>query len=337
MYLPLSLNLANLVLYLQKIIPFSVSHSTHNSLPASQNPLHEPTTMTNDPSRTLTITTTHQSVTGTYDLYDALHITTSSGSVNIIVNPKPASSSDPTKPAELYIKTSSGSIRVETSGVGVNNVPNRTYISTLISSSGSIYASPLLHGRSTTLYTSSGRIEASLYPFTGPGANTTTTRGDIRISSSSGSQQIHVHPCLNFPHAPIRNLYGDYKHQSGKLTLTYPLTWEGSIAGSSSSGSVNYEWPGLRVSRMGNQFAATKGSAGSGTLTFSGSSGSTRLYGVGGTLEEERQEGRDGVKEEVDGSNSGAAVEGQPKIEPGTSHDGAPPTYQDAVGGREYT
>ena len=94
---------------------------------------------------------------------------------------------------------------------------------------------------------------------------------------------------------------------------------------------------------MGNQFAATKGS-GSGTLTFSGSSGSTKLNGAGGTVEELREEMHQDDKEKSSSSSSDvpmemkaqAKMENQIKIEPGSLSDGnAPPTYQDAVGGRE--
>lgn len=92
---------------------------------------------------------------------------------------------------------------------------------------------------------------------------------------------------------------------------------------------------------MGNQFAATKGS-GSGTLTFSGSSGSTKLNGAGGTVEELREEIHQDDKEKSSSSDvpremkAQAKMENQIKIEPEVLSDGnAPPTYQDAVGGRE--
>ena len=321
---PPDLSLANFVLSVQAVV-LPVSLSSQFPSPSAPGGINTDDSMSGSiPSRSHTISNTHESVTGRYDLYDSLHITTASGSVNIIVNPQPAdpsSSAHPDTPAELYIKTDSGSIRVETAGIGTTSggadaggVPNRTYIASIQSSSGTITAS-LLHGRSTRLSTASGTIAASLYPFTNPStSNATTSRSDITSSSTSGTQTLHLHPSLNFPHAPIRNLFGDYRHQSGSLRVTYPLTWQGTVEGSTASGSIGCEWPGLRVTSGrsgGNKFSARTEGDGDGVLTFRGQSGSVRLRGEGGWVDESGVE-IGGEKEE---KGRVMVVQGQVKIE----------------------
>ena len=260
--------------------------------------------------RSRTVSTISETVTGVYDLYDSLHITTVSGSIDIVVNPHPAAQQHPNKPAELYVKSVSGTIRVQVSGIP-GSVPNRTYTTHLKTTSGSVHAT-LLHGVSTKISTTSGSNHIDLYPFTGPGANATTSRSDISISSQSGSSHIRLYPSLNHPSESIRNLYGSYSHQSGSLDLTYPLNWEGTITGSTSSGGITCSWPGLDIMRSGNAFSAIKG-GGTGVLTFDGTSGPTKLLGEGGEAAERN------VKDEED-----EAMRVQ-----------SPANFHGAVGGRE--
>lgn len=62
-------------------------------------------------SRSTKIDETSKSVTGTFALHDFLSISTVSGSINITIDPQPASTFS-NAPAELHLDTVSGSIRV---------------------------------------------------------------------------------------------------------------------------------------------------------------------------------------------------------------------------------
>ena len=273
------------------------------------------------------------SVTGTYNLYDTLSITTISGSVNIIVVPQPAandaaSSSSAIKPADLRIKTTSGSISV-TVDAQAAVAANRTFTTSISSMSGRINAPSLIHGLSTSLSTASGSINAEIHPFTGPDMNITTSRSDLSLKTFSGNQNIQMNPSLNFPTKPIRNLFTNINHQSGSVSLTFPLTWEGSIRGSTMSGNINYDWPGLRILKQGGGvFEAVKGGGeGKGLLSFGGMSGNVRLVGNGGQIVEGEEVGREG--QGGGGGFGGGSGGGQiPLGEEGGRNGGA-------VGGRE--
>lgn len=92
-------------------------------------------------SRSTVINEMSNSVTGTFALHDLLSITTMSGSINIMILPQPASSSNAT--AELRLNTASGSIKV-TMAPSLHDlpteIPERIFKSSLTSMSGSIDA-----------------------------------------------------------------------------------------------------------------------------------------------------------------------------------------------------
>lgn len=239
------------------------------SMPSETN--HQSTTFY---SRETIIDLASGSVTGTYALYDLLSIHTTSGHIRISITPKPASASA-VKPATLRLSTASGSINAHTPSL--SSIPNRNYLTEIQSSSGSIAVS-LLHGTHTSLRTSSGSLEASLYPY-GPN----TTRSDIETNTYSGRTLITVHPALVNATDPLRRLYGTYNYLSGSFGLNYPSSWEGTVEGVVTSGSVDIDWKGMRVVEdrrgwFGRRVKAVKGK-GDGVLKFHGVSGSARLRG----------------------------------------------------------
>lgn len=228
-------------------------------------------------SRETVIDLTSNSVTGTYSLYDLLSIHTTSGSIDITLSLKNASSSAP-KPAVLDLSTSSGSIRVKTTALRFSsNIPDREYRSSISSSSGSIDAQ-LVHGSHTSLKTHSGHVNAELTPF-GPN----TSRSDIETHTNSGGTEITVHPLAVNASQPLRKLYAGYHHGSGSLSVQYPSTWQGKVEGKTMSGGVNVDWDGLRIVRdqkgyVWREIEAVKGE-GEGILRFNGYSGSVTLRG----------------------------------------------------------
>ena len=217
------------------------------------------------------------SVTGSYPLYDVLDISTISGSIDIDVEPKDADE-DNVQPAILRLSSKSGSIRALTS---IASVPARDYQTMLKSLSGGIHAT-LLHGSHTSLRSLNGRISADLYPY---GHN--NTRTDINTHCQSGSTDVTVHSSLSHPTDPIKKLYSDHQGLSGSLNLWYPAQWQGTVQGSTLSGSIDLDWDGLRVVKdekkgwIKRSVEAVRGE-GEGQLVISSKSGSLNLGGDSG-------------------------------------------------------
>lgn len=227
-------------------------------------------------SRETTIDISSGSVTGSYPLYDLLSIHTDSGSIDITIDPKEASK-ESVKPAVLRLTSNSGSVRAVTSTV---TVPKRDYRADVYTSSGSIDVA-LLHGLRTSLRSINGRITADLYPF---GDN--NTRTDIESHCTSGSTDVTLHSSLSHPSAPLKKLFAYYGSTSGSLDLKYPAQWEGIVVGTTLSGGINIDWPGLRIVKDGKKgwlkrkVVGIKGN-GEGKLMFSDSSGRVTLSGEG--------------------------------------------------------
>lgn len=228
-------------------------------------------------SRETVIHVTSGSVTGSYPLYDTLDISTISGSIDVDVEPKDADE-DNVQPAILRLSSKSGSIRALTSTV---SVPTRDYQMTVESLNGGIDAT-LLHGSRTLLRSHSGHIDADLYPY---GHN--NSRTDINTHCLSGSTSVTVHPSLSHPTDPIKKLYSEHHGLSGSLNLWYPAQWQGTVRGSTLSGSIDLDWDGLKVVKDGKRgwvkrtVEAIRG-AGDSQLIFSSKSGSVNLGGDSG-------------------------------------------------------
>jgi hypothetical protein len=226
-------------------------------------------------SRETIIDTGSGSIQGTYSLYDLLSISSSSGSINVNIEPKDASSSS-SKPARLRIITSSGSIQAYVPFLSAS-LPNRTYETDISSTSGSIDAT-LFHGKRTSLHTSSGRISASLSPY-GPN----TSRSDLDVHTMAGSIDVAIEPSLSDPSAPLRLFYASYRAGSASLRLRYPAQWEGVIEGRTGTGSMRINWGGLQIVRddksfVGRSIKGVKGE-GEGLSRFQVGSGSVDLSG----------------------------------------------------------
>ncbi|KAL8657678.1 MAG: hypothetical protein Q9226_001687 [Calogaya cf. arnoldii] len=226
-----------------------------------------------------TLTAQSGSVNGDYTLRDSLKIHTQSGSINI--NLSLLSTSNSTTPATLNLQTQSGSIKVATTTILTpSKIPQRDYQSTLRTQSGSIRAT-LVHGTTTTLHSSSSSIHASLYPHT---SSSGPERSDLITSVLSGSTDITVHPSLSSPSATLSNFHASHTGISGSIRVLYPAQWEGTVGGSTVSGSIRYDWPGLKIVEEGGgwgvkKFKGVKGT-GKGVLAFRAVSGSVELKGM---------------------------------------------------------
>ena len=243
---------------------------------------------TNINSRKVIVHTVSGSVHGTYPLYDLLEIKSRSGSITIDVAPKEASASDP-KPAVLYLDSLSGTIQVNTPILATSDretlaslVPSRDYQTTITSMSGSLRLD-LIHGSHLVLKSTSGSITANLSPYGDPEDEST-----IITSTETGSTAITVLSSLSSPRKPLRKFYGAYKYKTGSLQIQYPREWEGTVEGTTLTGSISVHWPGLEIEngndgkwrrRIGwHSIKAVKGH-GEGRLEFHGVTGSVTLLG----------------------------------------------------------
>ncbi|KAL9045436.1 MAG: hypothetical protein Q9214_001517 [Letrouitia sp. 1 TL-2023] len=234
-------------------------------------------------------------VKGDFVLRDTLSIHTSSGSIDINVKLQKGTSG---KSAVLDVKSNSGSIHVDMPTIA-SEIPDRDYRVTIEDMSGSINAN-VVHGSSTRIKNISGRISADLYPY---GAD--TSRSDIYTDGKSGSTHVTVHGSLSHPNSPLRKLYASHRSISGSLSLAYPGQWEGKVEGGTVSGSVNTNWPGLKIIRdhnglVSHQLEAVKGH-GEGIIAFHGISGSVHLQGERGStgMVGAWQDGEDDTETEV--------------------------------------
>ncbi|KAK2780616.1 hypothetical protein FQN53_001090 [Emmonsiellopsis sp. PD_33] len=64
------------------------------------------------PPRDIKVNKTTSSILGKYPLYDSLNLTTTTGSIAVIIEPQPGQPDEPDKPARVLLRTDSGSISV---------------------------------------------------------------------------------------------------------------------------------------------------------------------------------------------------------------------------------
>ncbi|KAI0909135.1 hypothetical protein F4823DRAFT_563141 [Ustulina deusta] len=143
---------------------------------------------TPDPRRII-LQATSKSISGSYPLYDLLSIATESRSISVAVAPHSASSEDPSRPASLEPKSSSGSVHVTFPGTFVepSGNPVREYITSVSTQSTSI-SGTLPLGSHTSLDSRSGSLSAELV--VAP-INTARPRR-LKTVSRSGTQSVRV-------------------------------------------------------------------------------------------------------------------------------------------------
>ena len=263
--------------------------------------------------RSTTINKAYGSITGTFDLFDTLRITTIAGSINITLVLQPPHPAAPHTVPELALSSSTGSITVTTLH---RSIPERPYTTAIKTRSGNI-TTTLPHSKRTSIHTVSGNITARLIPI-GP----TSAPSEIDIRNATGSTQVTLHAHLTQPTTPLRRISADYHGTTGSLNIVYPLTWQGDITSKMSKGSVKHQWPGLRVMRFGPRFTAEKGSA-LGELTIYGKGMEVNLMGMQVPLPWEEEAAQEGA--------SAFGAGGQWETRP-PSYVGFPPSYQECVG-----
>ncbi|OAL26233.1 hypothetical protein AYO22_04411 [Fonsecaea multimorphosa] len=194
---------------------------------------------------------TSRSISGTYQLYDLLDLSTTAGSITVNVEVQPGE-----KPAVLRLSTFSGSVNVKMiSGGGLFSKPtvsdaarSRTLVTEISTKAGSVSGS-VVHGNggSTSISTLSGSISVSIFAV---GVAETDPESTISTTSISGSQHIKVVPALGSTEA-IRAIEASHTIRgSGSMNIAYPLEWEGMVHLSTHGhGSIAASGTGLVVRR----------------------------------------------------------------------------------------
>ncbi|EXJ54997.1 uncharacterized protein A1O5_12736 [Cladophialophora psammophila CBS 110553] len=225
---------------------------------------------------------TFRSISGTYQLYDLLDLSTTAGSVAVTVEVQPGD-----KPAVLRLSTTAGSVNVKMiSGGGFFTKPtipdaakSRTLMTEISTGAGSISGN-VVHGNggSTSVSTNAGSISLTIFAV---GVSEMDPQSNISTISNQGSQHIKVVPSLGSTEA-IRAIEAVHTVRgSGSMNIAYPPQWEGMVhlstygmgsIGASGNGLVvrkesSHEVYGYRGATQGRKVEISE--LGNGSLKFS--------------------------------------------------------------------
>ncbi|EXJ92485.1 hypothetical protein A1O3_01037 [Capronia epimyces CBS 606.96] len=198
---------------------------------------------------------TSRSIRGTYQLYDLLDLSTTSGSISVDVEVQPGD-----QPAVLRIATSSGSVHVRmTSERGwfhkhiiPEAVKERTLQTDISTQSGSV-SGALVHGNggSTRISTHSGSISVDIFTV---GVSEQDPASNISTTTDSASQNIRLVAPLDSSE-PVRAIGASHTVLgSGSMSIRYPMEWEGTVhALVQGSGSLSAVGHGLVVRQQNSR------------------------------------------------------------------------------------
>jgi hypothetical protein len=251
----LNIEATHLGMQIHSGVDFSVTNTTSISL----------TTGTLDAvslnSRETRLKTTSGSISGKYALADLLLINTTSGSVNIDVEPRAATDANPS-PAVFKASTHSGSMRIDFER---KHIPEREYEVYLNTTVGSVGGS-FIHGSKTEINSIAGSVSADIIPSkSGTYASTLDTR------THSGQMNITLRAPYRAKGTPMLGLASTHQSVSGGMGLRYPKEWQGNINGTSLSGELHLQGKELELLSKNdepgkNHVEAKKGNGGSSML-----------------------------------------------------------------------
>jgi hypothetical protein len=246
-------------------VDFSVTNSTHVSL----------TKGTLDAaafkSRETYLETISGSISGLYSLYNLVSVTSKSGSVNIEVEPMPATA-ESSPSAVFMVDAHSSSVRTDFKRKHIPERDYQVYINTTVGSVDGTF----IHGSRTEINSVAGFVNADLLPYKSGGyASTINTRTD------SGQTSVTLRTPYKAKHVSMTGLTSIHKTTSGELDLTYPQEWMGQINGTSLSGALHLEGQDLQLlgendEPRQNHVEAKKGTGG-GKLEFDTVSGECKI------------------------------------------------------------
>lgn len=219
-------------------------------------------------SRSKYISSISGGIRGSYSLEDVLSCTTTSGGIRIGVIPKKAGKV--VAPAAFSAESASGHCDVQFQTL---EAPEREYVVDVRSGSGGV-SGTFIHGVRTRIESGSGSKRVSVVPFDGRGASELITEG------ASGGSDVTVMSPLTASKT-LGALRSTHRSVSGSLRLSYPREWAGAFEGTSVSGHLSAEGPGLDVERGGGpglkRVSGKSKVPGEAELSFSSVSGGARL------------------------------------------------------------
>jgi len=167
---------------------------------------------------------TFQNINGAYKLYDRLELTTTTGTINIEIDPQPGD-----KPAQLLLSTDTGSIRVRLSSAYLHRRHRaaRAIDTNIRSLTGTVNAEILLgHGGNASVDTSTGAQVLSVLT-SGIGRHDEVS--ELKTYSKTGSQRLtltSLHPESEL----LTNLRAEHhSFVTAQLDIVYPRVWLGKV------------------------------------------------------------------------------------------------------------
>lgn len=218
-------------------VDFSVTKSTHLSL----------TKGTLDAaafnSRDTHLQTISGSISGLYSLSDRVAVVSKSGSVNIEIEPKPAT--DGTSSSAIFtVDTHSSSVRTDFRRKRIPDRDYQVYINTTVGSVDGTF----IHGSRTEINSVAGAVTADLLPY---------KSGDyasiIRTKTDSGQTSVTLRSPYKAKNVPMTGLTSVHSTTSGELDVTYPQEWVGHVDGTSLNGALHMAGKDLELLNENDQ------------------------------------------------------------------------------------
>lgn len=218
-------------------VDFSVTKSTHLSL----------TKGTLDAaafnSRDTHLQTISGSISGLYSLSDRVAVVSKSGSVNIEIEPKPAT--DGTSSSAIFtVDTHSSSVRTDFRRKRIPDRDYQVYINTTVGSVDGTF----IHGSRTEINSVAGAVTADLLPYkSGDYAST------IRTKTDSGQTSVTLRSPYKAKNVPMTGLTSVHSTTSGELDVSYPQEWVGHVDGTSLNGALHMAGKDLELLNENDQ------------------------------------------------------------------------------------
>ncbi|KAF2032408.1 hypothetical protein EK21DRAFT_99044 [Setomelanomma holmii] len=221
----LKVDLTHLGMQIHQGVDFSVTKSTHISLTKSS------LDAASFNSRETYLKTISGSISGMYALHDLVSVEAKSGSINIDIEPKPASAGQ-SQSAIFMVDAVSSSVRTDFKRKGIPDRDYQVYINTTVGSVDGRF----IHGSKTEINSVAGFVNADLLPY-----KSGDYVSEISTQTDSGQTSVTVRTPYHAKDIPMTGLYGVHRTVSGELDLTYPQEWVGQLNGTSLSGALHLQ------------------------------------------------------------------------------------------------
>jgi len=202
---------------------------------------------------------TFESIHGAYKLYDRLDLTTTTGAIDIEIDPQPGD-----QPAQLLLSSSTGSItlRLSPDYLHRRHRAARAINTEIRSRTGTVTADILLgHGSYALVDTFTGSQNLSVMA---SGVSRQDEPSDLKTYSKTGAQKVTVTP-LDHASGAMTNLRAEHhSFATAPLDIIYPAVWLGKIhAVTSFVGRIAVEGHDLEYVKQGNtEIVAYRGPVG---------------------------------------------------------------------------